>query len=169
MGADAAGAAVDQHQLTLARGARSSPGSTRPCTPPPVAPAASSGRRRRDRHAPGRPEPRRIRRSRRPPATRRLLVLATIRLMSSPTSATTPDDLHAEDFAGARRRRVLPGGLQHVGPIDSGGADLDQHLALAGGDIGHFLPRRVDRRIRRRWRACRHATTRELLSVPKAM
>ena len=52
----------------------------------------------------------------------------------------TPGDLHAEQFAGARRRGIQPGGLQQVGPIDAGGDDLDQHLTLAGVDIGDLLP-----------------------------
>ena len=45
-----------------------------------------------------------------------------------------------DDLAGARRRRILPGGLQQVGAVDAGRADLDQYLAGPGGDVGDFLP-----------------------------
>jgi len=49
-------------------------------------------------------------------------------------------DLHAEQFAGPRWRRIQPGGLQQVGPVDAGRADLDQHLSAARGDIRDLLP-----------------------------
>jgi DNA-binding MarR family transcriptional regulator len=48
--------------------------------------------------------------------------------------------LEAQDVAGSGRGRILAGRLQQVGPIDSSGAHLDEHFAVASGDIGDFLP-----------------------------
>lgn len=62
------------------------------------------------------------------------------------TVADLGDDaghLHADGFAGARWRRVLAGGLQHVGAVHAGGGHLDDDLAGPGGDVGHFLPRKL--------------------------
>ncbi len=52
-------------------------------------------------------------------------------------------DLHADDLAGARRWRVFTGGLQHVGAVDTGRGDFDQHLARPRGHVGYFLPEQL--------------------------
>ena len=41
-------------------------------------------------------------------------------------------DLEPGNVGGARRRRIFALALQHVGPVDAGGLDRDQHLARAG-------------------------------------
>ena len=61
------------------------------------------------------------------------------------------------------------GGLQQVGPVDAGRADLDQHFAAARRDVGDLLPDELiggfsDDRIHGR-----HATTCGFRAVPKAM
>jgi hypothetical protein len=51
-----------------------------------------------------------------------------------------PGHLEAEDLAGAAWRWVVAGGLEEVGPIDSRGAHLDEHFAVARGDVWDVLP-----------------------------
>ena len=48
--------------------------------------------------------------------------------------------LQPEGLAGSRRRRVVTRGLQQVGAVDAGGADLDQDFAGGRRDVGNFLP-----------------------------
>ena len=60
-------------------------------------------------------------------------------------------DLETGQVGGARRRRIRPAPLQHVGPVDAGGRHLHQHLARAG-----HRPRALDQaQHRRAARACR--------------
>ena len=49
-------------------------------------------------------------------------------------------DLHAQQLAGTRWRRIQSGGLQQVGPVDPGRADFYQHLVGARSDIRDLLP-----------------------------
>ena len=74
------------------------------------------------------------------------------RFTPSPSATTSPAISRPGNVRRARRRRILALALHHVGPVDAGGRDLDQHLARSGFGDGallrhqHFGPaRRADR------------------------
>jgi hypothetical protein len=54
-----------------------------------------------------------------------------------------PSHFHAKNFAGARRRWIVAGGLQQIGTVDSGCADLDQHLTVVGHHIRNLGPHQM--------------------------
>ena len=87
--------------------ARSSPGSTTPCTPPRADAAAWCSATVREPASPDRRGRRRTRRNRRLPAKRRLVARSAHRLTPSPTSAMVPDTSRPRVSAGARRGRIV--------------------------------------------------------------